>query len=278
MSVRAITWAWDQQVNKTEKLILLALADHANDEDACCWPSLSFLAKKTCCSRATVVRSINSLVMSGRICRRDDVSKWGTTIYVLSFPLTSSTVRLAKALPSLTVRRGVVSQCDTEPSIEPSEESYICRFFDSLWSDYNQKTGQTAKTGDLITREAASKAYFATVKTSADLSDIYKALENYEKHLSVNLWKTPRAAVTWFRSWREWVSFVEPEPKEKTKAKPGVVLLARPAVPTYHGEGVTHGCVRCGFHHVCGRDDCSEAAGGEAGLCDACRTVARVMA
>ena len=33
MSNKAITWAWDQTIGPREKLLLICLADAANDED-----------------------------------------------------------------------------------------------------------------------------------------------------------------------------------------------------------------------------------------------------
>jgi len=45
MSIRAIVWAFDQKVHNTSaKLVLLKLADNANDEGKC-WPSLYHLAE-----------------------------------------------------------------------------------------------------------------------------------------------------------------------------------------------------------------------------------------
>ena len=54
MSNEAITWAWKQQVGPREKLLLICLADAANDEDWQCWPSQRHIAEKTGYSIATV--------------------------------------------------------------------------------------------------------------------------------------------------------------------------------------------------------------------------------
>lgn len=55
MSIRAMNWAWSQKLAPTPKLILMALADSANDSDEC-WPSVSFIADKCCVSERTVQR------------------------------------------------------------------------------------------------------------------------------------------------------------------------------------------------------------------------------
>lgn len=69
MSNKAITWAWDQQLPPREKLILICLADAANDEDWQCWPSQRHVAAKTGYSIATVKRSLKTLDETGYLTR-----------------------------------------------------------------------------------------------------------------------------------------------------------------------------------------------------------------
>jgi len=69
VSVAAITAAWKVDCEPTQKLVLLALADHANDETWKCWPSLGHLHKKTGLNRRTVSRAIKALIDSGLIGR-----------------------------------------------------------------------------------------------------------------------------------------------------------------------------------------------------------------
>jgi len=45
MSVRAMAWAWEQELPEGEKLLLMAIADHADDEGVC-WPGQEGLARK----------------------------------------------------------------------------------------------------------------------------------------------------------------------------------------------------------------------------------------
>ena len=56
-----MNWAWEQKLNPTPKLILMALADAANDFGVC-WPSVSTLATKCCVSIRTVRRVMQLLV------------------------------------------------------------------------------------------------------------------------------------------------------------------------------------------------------------------------
>ena len=69
MSVAAITAAWKVDCEPTQKLVLLALADHANDETWKCWPSLGHLHKKTGLNRRTVSRALKLLADAGLIGR-----------------------------------------------------------------------------------------------------------------------------------------------------------------------------------------------------------------
>ena len=59
-------WAWQQQVSGTDKLILIALADHADDTGHC-WPGTKGIAEKCGVSRRTVVASVSRLTEAGLI-------------------------------------------------------------------------------------------------------------------------------------------------------------------------------------------------------------------
>jgi hypothetical protein len=60
VSIAAMNWAWQQQLPPTPKLILMALADAANDQGIC-WPSVSTVATKCCVSTRTVRRVLQEL-------------------------------------------------------------------------------------------------------------------------------------------------------------------------------------------------------------------------
>lgn len=67
MSNKAITWAWEQPVAcARDRLVLMALADHAND-DGECFPSQPQLAVKAMCSVDSVQRSLKRLIASGYV-------------------------------------------------------------------------------------------------------------------------------------------------------------------------------------------------------------------
>jgi DNA-binding MarR family transcriptional regulator len=66
MSVRIMSLVFEnQELSSTEKLIMLALADHANDEGKSIYPSQDRVSRKTGLSRRTVNRTTKTLVDKG---------------------------------------------------------------------------------------------------------------------------------------------------------------------------------------------------------------------
>lgn len=83
-----MTAVWDRDdLTSTHKLVLLALADWANDEGLC-WPSISRLSIKTSLASRSVQRLIRQLEEMGFI-RRDEVTGKGNR-YWISIPMTES--------------------------------------------------------------------------------------------------------------------------------------------------------------------------------------------
>ena len=69
MSIKLMTMAWSVDASHADKLVLLALADNAND-DGLCYPSLATIAKKCGMHRATVLRAIEWLEENGHLTRQ----------------------------------------------------------------------------------------------------------------------------------------------------------------------------------------------------------------
>ena len=70
MSVRVMTAVWELPLPDSEKIVLLALADCANDEGHC-WPSMATLARKCSKSDRTVQAAIKALVEAGHLTRSE---------------------------------------------------------------------------------------------------------------------------------------------------------------------------------------------------------------
>lgn len=55
-----MTWAWEQMLKPGTKLVLVALADHA-DNDGVCWPGQASIAEKCGLTRQTVVEQLSQI-------------------------------------------------------------------------------------------------------------------------------------------------------------------------------------------------------------------------
>lgn len=74
MSIRIMTAVWDTQLPDSEKIVLLALADCANDEGLC-WPSMATLTAKCSKSDRTIQAAIKSLAAAGHLTREERPGK-----------------------------------------------------------------------------------------------------------------------------------------------------------------------------------------------------------
>lgn len=123
MSIKAISWAFDQQTGSpTTKLILIKLADNAND-DGECWPSQKYISKHTELSRESVNRHIKKLEASKllTVIRR---KKEGVSLpnkYILHTQGVVSESHKGSDGES----QGVVSESHTNRKIEPSIEPTV---------------------------------------------------------------------------------------------------------------------------------------------------------
>jgi predicted ArsR family transcriptional regulator len=66
VSVKASHWAWQQALQPTHKVVLLALADHADDAGEC-WPSIGLLSRKVNVTARTVQRVVRDLQAAGLV-------------------------------------------------------------------------------------------------------------------------------------------------------------------------------------------------------------------
>ena len=64
MSIKVMTWAWEQELPPLTKLVLMAIADHCDDEGYA-WPGIKGIAKKCGVAHSTVQRHVQSLEEQG---------------------------------------------------------------------------------------------------------------------------------------------------------------------------------------------------------------------
>jgi hypothetical protein len=106
MSNAALNWAWSvQDLHPVEKLVLVALADHANPKTLQCNPGLESLKMRTCASRRGVQNAVAVLIERGLI-QRDLRVGLGATYTLLTravsappTPATSARVTQAASAP-----------------------------------------------------------------------------------------------------------------------------------------------------------------------------------
>lgn len=136
MSNRYITAAMECRVGSmAKKLILIKLADNAND-DGLCWPSYATIARHCECDKRTVMRHIKDMVDMGVLTRKHRITNSGNTsnYFQLTIPLADLTRGDKLSLGGDTgspggchvVTRGVTEdhpEPSLEPSIKPEEES-----------------------------------------------------------------------------------------------------------------------------------------------------------
>jgi hypothetical protein len=83
MSLAAMTWAWEQDLEPANKIILLAVADIA-DEEGIAFPSVEYLAKRCHMSERSVVRHVNELVEFKLLIREHRPNKPNVLVLPLS--------------------------------------------------------------------------------------------------------------------------------------------------------------------------------------------------
>ena len=178
MAIAAIEWAFNQSTpNPSAKLVLLALADHA-DEHGHCWPGIARIEQRTGLSRSTVIRALAELE-TGRLIER---TRRGTTSN--SYTLTSVTMTPPKChhdtTPSVTMT--------PEPSLETSKKPNRARAqLSSITEDWHPDADLWKWAHDnfpLFTRE-----------------DLTNATDRFRDHW---ISKAERRA-DWRASWRNWI-------------------------------------------------------------------------
>jgi len=210
-----MTWAFEQKLPGNIKLVLLALADNAND-DGYCWPSQEVIADKSSMTTRNLRRVLAALEERGYIRiderRRPDGYK-ASNGYQLSPDKLS-----AKSSPDIqgSSQRTTVSY--QEPSEEPPViESAGAKADDQAWVRFWELYPRK------VAKPAALRAWNAAIKTTEpDL--IVIGLGRHLPSMKANDPKFVPHPATWLNNAR-WND--EPEPIKSTGTK-----AERPKVPT----------------------------------------------
>lgn len=88
MSIQAVAWALEQDLPARPKLVLVAIANHANHTDGYCWLKAETISREGACTPRSVFNFVGALVRNGFIrkaLRRGDDGKQRATDYWIVF-------------------------------------------------------------------------------------------------------------------------------------------------------------------------------------------------
>jgi len=134
MSIRLMSKTWELDLPTNEKMLLLALCDHAND-DGVCYPSYDKLQIKCSFARATVSANLKRLEAKNlvkKVLRNQAEGGRKTTIYTIDLVAQSSTAELTPQ--SSTAEPQKVAQSSTA---EPKPSVYLLNHH--LYKELSQK-------------------------------------------------------------------------------------------------------------------------------------------
>lgn len=120
-----MNWAWEQPLPPVPKLVLMALADNADDHGYC-WPKMKTIAAKCSTSERTVQRTIKTLLAAGLLkkdARFDASGRQVSNGYTLALTYPD---KLSPPADD-TAREGDIAMSPLEPPYEPSNESSVSR-------------------------------------------------------------------------------------------------------------------------------------------------------
>lgn len=108
MSVKVMSYVWDiPEFKGSDKLVMLCLADHADDKGMC-WPSIDTIARKSGVSPTTVKNTLKKLEAGGWVAKKNQFKKADTGRLVRSSNLYQ--------LPVLLLKKKADEQTDFEQS------------------------------------------------------------------------------------------------------------------------------------------------------------------
>lgn len=217
---------WEMDLPTSEKMVLLVIADHADDQGENAWPSIATIARKASLSERQAQRLVKSLTkvgllaveeqMGGRRDMRDDRRPNRYTVILDGVTPMS---------PGGVVRGDIgdvhgVTPMSPKPSLEPSN-SYLSvpDRFDDFWNVYPSRKA----------RGAAVRAWKAALK-KADADTIIAAADSYGRDPKRDPAFTAHAS-TWLNGER-WLDEVEaPKP-----SGPVTIMDNYADEPCEHGE------------------------------------------
>lgn len=197
MSVRALTWAFERPISGNEKVVLLALADHA-DERGICWPSIAKLSERSCVSERTVQRILLKLVEMGLlevVPQEDSNGRTSSNRYQLC--MVGEGVKLSPPGDTVVTLEGDTVVTPYEPSegtINNPYKSPLDEEFAEFWAEYPKRTPNPQK--------PAKESYIRARKKGATHDEIMAGLRAYALSRAGQDPAYTAQAVTWLNQYR----------------------------------------------------------------------------
>ena len=218
MSLDALKWAWEQDCpNATAKLVLMALADHANS-DGECWPSMKRVAKLTGISSRQVSTHIVTLESLGYVTKGNrrrhegQLRGWEYRVNLHGEATSGSTLPVASGSPAhLPAEVGFRSEPSEnrkeEPLADKPPES-VTRKKDNLFETVAEVCGIGLTT---LTRTARGQLN----KAAKELREINATDEQVRHKAKAYKAQYPNATLTPTALIKHWSSFAQLEKKHQ---------------------------------------------------------------
>jgi len=221
MSIEALNWAWSQDCpNPTAKLVLMALADHAN-ADGECWPSMNRISELTGISSRQVSTHIVALEDLGYVTKGDrrrwqgQLRGWEYHVNLRKDTTSGSTLPVTSGSPaSSPAEAGFRSEPPEnrkeEPLADKPPESSVKKK-DGLFEAVASECG-ISLTG--MTRSARGQLN----KAVKELREIEATEEQVKAKAKAYRQQYPNATLTPTALVKHWSSFAEAEKKAQRKS------------------------------------------------------------
>ena len=219
MSIRLMVQAMNCEVgNPARKLVLLKLADNAND-DGICFPSYQYIADKCEMSKRSAISHIDDLIKMGFVTKKARKNKDGSSanLYLLHLEQGSEKSALGGENISLGSEKSALGGSEksapiTSHSLEPVTESKKTTQkseFEMLLEQFGI-SGQLAK--DFITHRKAKKAPITETAMNGFLREANKVGLSVAESVAISIernWQGFKA--TWYLKDKELQSIKQPQ-------------------------------------------------------------------
>lgn len=204
MSMRLMVQAMNCKVgNPARKLVLLKLADNAND-DGICFPSYQYIADKCEMTRRSAINHIEYLIKMGLVSKKERKNKDGSISNLYFLHLEQGSENFALGSENISPRTSHSLEPVNEPkkTTQKSESEMLLEQFGI--------TGQLAK--DFITHRKAKKAPITETAMNGFLREANKVRLSVAESVAISIernWQGFKA--TWYLKDKELQSIKQPQ-------------------------------------------------------------------